>query len=122
MDYRRKLNGWHRIGIVLSVLWILAMFVLASKEIFDWIASGGCWVTVPNNLFIDWVKTADSCPERYDPLNLMSLWRGSFRVGTFLSLLILPVTAGWLGSYCVLWVVCWVKEGFKHTRKGNNNA
>ena len=122
-DYQKKLNGWQRIGIIISLLWILAMFVVAAKEIFDWMTSGGCWgASHPNNLFINWVETMQPCPERCDPLNLLFLWKGSFRIGRFFSLLILPVIAGWVGSYCVLWVACWVKEGFKQTRKNNNNT
>lgn len=140
-NIKKKLNGWQRLGIVISAFWILGVLGIASKEYSDWIAtttfkiraadataSGSKeyfdWITAtrcdtdhpPNSLFTAW-GNPQPCPEKVDPLQLLTQWNVQFRINRFLLVLILPVIVGWIGSYCLLRVVRWVKEGFKETTK-----
>ena len=146
INRKKKFNGWQRLGIVLSTLWVLGVLGIASKEYYDWIAdttfkiriveatASGYkkyydWITVarcgrdqpPNSLFTAW-GDPQPCPEKYDPLQLLTQWRVSFRINRFLSIFALPVIAGWIVSYCLLGVVRWVINGFKETPKTDSNT
>lgn len=109
----RKLNGWQRVGVIVSALWILIVLGVASKEYYDWVLPVSCHGDdSPHSFFTAW-GDPQPCAEKHDPLHILTHWKVSFRFGRFLSILFLPVFVGWVVSYCLLWTVSWVKEGFR---------
>ena len=110
-----KLNGWQRLGIIASVVWILVAWVhtydsendSASKAI----ASNQ--VTCDGNLAGKtgdaWQKGLDECNKRADE-SLTQAMAGA-RVDAAIVALV-PVPLGWGLAYLVLFLVRWVKRGF----------
>jgi len=80
MHFLKKINGWHRLGILLSVLWALIISGIALFGLFD-----------------------------------------SWGLLVYLAVVALPIIAGWLGTYCVIWafrllfipITIWVRKGFR---------
>jgi hypothetical protein len=97
---RRRLNGWERIGIVLSVLWFVGTFAYALND-HDRTA----------DLFLSACrldKSFDECWEETRPLRALSLqW-----VVDVLGLAIFGIFFGWLCVYVVVATVRWIMRGF----------
>jgi hypothetical protein len=89
-----RLNGWQRIGIVLSALWVLVGGLwgrqLAVAPYFD------CIKSAPN------IDTMNFC-ERY-----LQDW-GS----TAMLIALVPLPIAWLLVYIVVWTVRWIRRGFQ---------
>ncbi len=116
----KKLNGWQRIGIVLSVAWLLSISGVALFQFFfvthprhclfvyDAIPAGTVWTPMRD------AKGAPIPPWNYD-------WESddnvpktrTLRVGVFTSALTLPLLGGWLLSFSSIRAFKWVREGFK---------
>jgi hypothetical protein len=95
---RFRLNGWQRIGIVLSVVWILVgalwgwMFATADYR--------SCVVMASS------VETLDFC-NRYHRWVFDTAWVYSLLVA------LVPIPIAWLLVYGVSYLVRWIKSGFK---------
>ena len=94
-----KLNGWQRIGVIISVLWLAFIVVLS----FNFIGI-------------------------IDPYDLPMLYRfteflGLPYMGASHELLVvllaisIPIITGWLSVYLFIWAITWVKNGFASTSK-----
>ena len=102
----KGLNGWQRIGIILSVLWSLFVVGLASKEYIEFLKNEEClaeeaklketgkW-TLP--------KFATACQAELEKPPLVSV----------LGFLLLSIVAGWLIAYVIVWTKKWIVSGFK---------
>lgn len=91
----KRLNGWQRIGVVLSALWCLLVAGLAYQY------TG----------FID----PDDLPFLHHFSEFLGLpYLGSIHKVVVVALAsILPIVGGWLLVYGVLWTAKWVVAGFK---------
>jgi hypothetical protein len=95
-----KLNGWHRIGVVLSVLWAIVAF---------------CWtrsIQVKNGheLFRSCLyKTTSYC----ENISLQSALdeTANWTDVTFFSLF--PIVIGWILAFLSVKVFKWIKTGFE---------
>jgi hypothetical protein len=103
-----KVNGWKRIGIIASVVWILGSgaqtlnvvekdliktasgFTLSCEEAQNWKGSAEC-----DRLSTDYLAETNK-----------SLWIEVAAVA------LIPVPLGWGFTYLVLFLVRWVKRGF----------
>lgn len=89
-----KLNGWQRIGIIISVFWLSFIIVLS----------------------FNYIGIIDPCaPPILDRFSeFLSLpYMGAFHKGVVVLLAIcLPIITGWLLAYLIIWSVTWVKKGF----------
>jgi hypothetical protein len=96
-----KLNGWQRVGLVLSVLWLLA--VLASgfdrAPYFIFGATIGIWLYLPDLAF--------ATPSEYMAAASDFTLRGFAIVG------LLPVLFTWLTTYLAVFAYRWIAAGFK---------
>jgi hypothetical protein len=97
-----NLNGWQRIGVVVSVLWI----VLAAAYSFKEISEGPFGTRFLTDVVTS--KTDEDNPFRDKPflgvpvdttLNLMKLCATAF----------VPIAALWIGG----WAVAWIAKGFR---------
>jgi len=116
----KKLNGWQRIGVVLSLAWILSISGVAFCEFFfvpharhclfvyDAIPAGTVW-TEKLDAFGTPIK-----PWEYDWENDDSIQKTrKLRVWTFTSALMLPLVGGWLLSFSSVRAFKWVRDGFE---------
>jgi len=115
----KKLNGWQRIGIVLSLAWIISISGVAFCEFFFVPHARHClfvYDAIPIGTV--WTPKLDASgaaikPWEYD-------WEGDdsikkirkLRVGAFASVLLLPLVGGWLLSFSSVRAFKWVREGF----------
>lgn len=106
---RRRLNGWQRIGVVVSVVWlVLGWFIVANylTHQADWVSAGykACEEIRPQ---VEWpVCEAD----------FHRNWTAAMR-GFFWFTLIgdtLPILVGWSLCYALIAIVKWVKSGFQY--------
>ena len=108
-----KLNGWIRIGIVLSVLWVVAISGYALCEYFRH--------QPQHSTFIVW--KAEKTGEDYATVinttgayaDLVPL-RGSLRISPFLAFLFIPLAIAWTSSFVVVYTILWIIRGFRTTR------
>ena len=107
----RRLNGWQRIGLVLSALWGLFVTVFFALE---YAGGGGIFDTRPH--FINTLLVDDPLDPSF--LDSFSLFLG--RPPKFVMVLVtvvLPIVGGWLLAYMVVWTLKWVMAGFKERKK-----
>lgn len=108
-----RLNGWQRIGIVLSILWAIGAAIYERQTQIDsgtYIATRGFAICIePASADHDkcYSKLSDDLSRSIEPH-----W------GNVAFYALAPVLAGWLVAYVLLWVVRWVRRGFD-TRRGD---
>jgi len=92
-----KLNGWYRIGIVLSVLWC---FFIIYSTIYEYNnpTRYGYFVSLP-----------------YDPLDIFDKINSTktFNYGNIFLSVIIPVVSGWFLVLTIIWTIKWIIRGFK---------
>ena len=95
-------SGWIRLGISLSVVWVIAVSSLAIYE----------WMQFPTSDYIvDRVYTATGRPFTMDQNQFSDLipTMPKFRLDAFLAITFLPLTFLWL----IFGLALWVSSGFK---------
>jgi hypothetical protein len=110
-----KLNGWKRIGIIASVVWILGAGVHTYDSEID---SASAFITsthvaCDSNLA---GKTGDAYTTSFNECNKqaddsLAIALNSARLEAALGAFV-PVPLGWGFTYLVLFLVRWVKRGF----------
>ena len=110
-----KLNGWKRIGIIASVVWILGagLYTYDSQIENDSRSIASTHIECDSNLAGKtgdaWEKGFDECDKRAD--DSLALTITNARLAAALVALV-PVPPGWGFAYLVLFLVRWVKHGF----------
>jgi hypothetical protein len=114
-----RLNGWQRIGVVLSALWCFGVVAKTCYESFE-AASFNAQITEcceeekkrpfeKKRTAGEWISACellDVCAKRIKkPI--------APQLQPLLTLLFLPVAAGWLVAFLVISTTKWVREGFK---------
>ena len=110
-----KLNGWKRLGIIASAVWILVAWVHTFDSETDRASNdiAANHVTCDGNLA---GKTGDAWQDGFDECNrradeslkqAMTGARGDAAIVAFV-----PVPLGWGLAYLVLFLVRWVRRGF----------
>jgi hypothetical protein len=117
---RKKLDGWQRLGIVLSVGWILCVSGTAFVEFV--------FISVPRHCVFAydaipvgtvWTEKFDAKGQRIPPWEYD--WESDknvpktrkLRVGVFTTVLALPLVGGWLLSFSSVRAFKWVRDGFE---------
>lgn len=105
-----KLNGWKRIGVIVSVVWILGAGIYTDKVVESSVIENASEQTLSCEAAHNWVGSGE-CDKRstdylanhnYDALT------------TAASVAFIPVPLGWGFVYLILYLVTWVKRGFVH--------
>jgi hypothetical protein len=122
----KNLNGWQRIGIILSVAWIISISGIAVYEFFFVAHSQRClfvYDAIPVGTV--WTEKLDASGTPIKPWNYD--WESDdsipktrkLRVGIFASALILPLIGGWLLSFNSVRSFKWVRDGFNQPHGKN---
>jgi hypothetical protein len=105
-----RLNGWQRIGIVASVIWAIGapiyMDIAAERDADErfHLVYGSCR-DVPSNDPDQCFQRASRAYESVPRYHLISA------NGAFVALA--PIPLGWLIAYALVYLVRWIRAGFK---------
>jgi len=106
----KRLSGWQRLGVVVSVVWLVSSFVWVrwhryqrdmdiAKE-----ALGLCATSRPND---NWQENFNRCWEENTPLR-----KSPFYWPPILAFSLIPIPLFWLFGWAVLGTTRWVRAGF----------
>jgi hypothetical protein len=110
-----KINGWKRIGIIASVVWILCAGVHTYDSEIDSASKGiaSIHVACDSNLagktgdaWDTWFKACNKDAEE----SLSEAYKNAWFEAALVAFI--PVPLGWCFAYLVLFLVRWVKRGF----------
>ncbi len=119
----KKLGGWTRIGIVISILWSLAVFGVAATEYYEFSKERQEYLLLPappKGMVID--SKAQAIFFEWRPVDLLA--KGSLSYVRGFHLRSSRLFLAWLSPIIVLWVLSvvavsafkWVKAGFSGKR------
>jgi uncharacterized membrane protein len=100
---RFRLSGWQRIGIVLSVVWLVVGFVWARHLIYDPIYASDAQCLGSTK---DW----SICDSSYK--KDLAIGRDE-ELGMFAIVALAPIPIAWLLAYGIVALVRWIRRGFQ---------
>lgn len=128
-NWLNRLSGWHRIGVIASISWVIYASALAleplthdsicpnsrrdfwqCQSVMEWEVIQEFTVSAPG---MNQDLTASNPPDFHHQKKM----NGIFRWGQYLTFAITPVIFLWSISYFMVWLFKWVLAGF---RKGKN--
>ena len=104
-----KLNGWVRIGIVLSALWAIAVICSAALEYRSHALTKSTFISWHTKTGEDYAHVAQSSGRFADLVPFYA----SVRFANLFGVLLLPLVAAWIVSYFVVYTTLWVMNGFR---------
>jgi hypothetical protein len=113
-----KLNGWQRLGIIVSAIWLIAapltakiaMNINANKMLESDLHTCDLAYQGAMNAY----KDVQNCKDRWMKLDADASYRNIGLAG-FGVIGIVPAMLGWLIAYGLIFLVRWVRQGFKPT-------
>ena len=106
---KMRLNGWQRIGVVLTALWLVgfgAPYLLSSLRDADRSASNAL------RLCLDYSDKYEDCSSRYEETI------GDYQrveLATWAIVVLAPVPLAWLLAFGGVWTTRWVRRGFQQS-------
>lgn len=118
----RRLNGWHRIGIIASSLWMIGSIVvdLHQRSLAVEAAVNSAYKlcdATNHELLRDFLQQGHP----YKPADCWATWQQSYaeltpiRKGEWLDYVLVStgqVALTWIGAYLVVWTTRWISRGF----------
>ena len=103
-----RLNGWQRLGVIASCIWLLATSALVLAQTS---AGPGTSIQLVETVV---AKTGEPAAAlRANPFGDFVPITNRVMVGRTLAVAFLPIALSWLFAYLCIWVVRWVAKGFK---------
>ncbi len=112
-----KVNGWERIGIVASVVWILSAGAHTYQSEMDSASKGiasihvACDSNLAGKTGNAWDMGFSECNKQANEMLAEANTNAWFSAALFA---FVPVPLGWGFAYLVLFLLRWVKRGFVH--------
>lgn len=123
-----SLNGWHRLGIILSFFWIVGVILVTALQFYS-VRSNLTNPYPEDQQFKDlcFVGYYDTQLKEILPAKTVSrvLRRNPFlsasfepriKVLTVILVILAPVLGGWLFIYSMIFATTWVRRGFYRSR------
>lgn len=106
-----KLNGWHRIGIILSVCWMIGAVVHTRNAETEF---AGKWYQAEMKICLDPELTSDTqaCMDAASDSHWKNFRWTSLTTANVAFNALGPVIAGWILAFVVIRIVRWVRRGF----------
>jgi len=103
-----KLNGWQRIGVVLSILWILPVGGFPLIQLWNY-PNPHMDLGINNSPLFDWIEDRSEVKpgSQFIPLN------PKLKFGLYLLISFGPVFSVWPLAYLFIFTLRWVTAGFK---------
>ena len=128
MSRQKQLNGWQRIGVVLSVLWAIGGsfwgYTIGYHESGDsdrdfqvcwdgaqnWYQNQYQIQGTPRYKASDLIRDQGKCRTEYDKVKKDATSTGTLYAAL---LAVLPIPLGWLAIYKFIALLRWIREGFE---------
>ena len=106
MESSRAMNGWQRLGVVASAIWLLGTSAIAALEL--WGSPASVFSQSYAFHFVEFIPSPiqANVPEGFTAVD------STFLLGAFLKAALLPPLAAWLAVFITYRVVQWVRAGF----------
>ena len=107
----KKLNGWQRIGVILSILWVLGAAMHERNGQVDSAVQMAQWDREDCNkslVIVECVKSLDDKFHGYLSLN-------SNRLLNIVAIALMPVLLCWLFAWLAIVVYRWIRVGFQRS-------
>ncbi len=112
-----RLNGWKRIGIVLSALWVVGISIKLHDD-------GGVWAVKNAKVLYDSCMSHAVVQQDFDKcwndqISDVSKFKSDYFLTNpdfwlgFILYFVAPIMMGWLFVYICIWIFRWIKAGFK---------
>lgn len=103
----RHLNGWQRIGVIVSVIWFFYGFYWGNEQGLH----QGEWVSVRREVCLG-LPNANfaACDQEFNrdwPVAIAHHWDYALFFG------LVPIPLGWIVAYAIVAIVRWVRRGFQ---------
>lgn len=122
-----RLNGWQRIGIVISMIWLLTAFGMYFYELKNYPSGLANYIpnTVHRHIYVwvqdlegtriwrDQLKRENINKDFADIVNRTYPLEPMFNISGLLMFTLIPVVLGWLVTYLVFYTLSWIKCGFQ---------
>jgi hypothetical protein len=115
-----RLNGWQRLGVIASALWIVIASAIVTGEWATFRGDQGTFVyhdlTLRQAIEPELSRKSDAAPQLPHASGIFDDLiprKKHLRVGNIAAFLLLPVIAAWLLVYLTRWSITWVRAGFK---------
>lgn len=105
----RKLNGWQRIGVILSILWVLGA---AIHERNGQVELAQLKAQLDRNV-CNYSSAIAECSKSLDSKYKEHLALNSNRIVNIAAVSLVPVLLGWLFAWLAIVVSRWVRVGFQ---------
>lgn len=103
-----KLNGWQRIGVVVSIIWGIGAAIYERKHQVD--SVNDIWLARLSQCS---PAFSDECFDLASKQHAELLALNSSNVSNILYVSLGPILVGWLTAYLAIKVFFWVKTGFQ---------
>ena len=107
-----RLNGWQRIGIVASVVWTIGAPIYldysAEQKAWEWFRAS--YELCRNNPGNDPNRCREQASRQYDLVPRYRLFTDGANVAL---VSLVPIVLGWLLAYALVYLVRWIRAGFK---------
>jgi hypothetical protein len=105
-------KGWVRLGIVLSVTWLILMLAYAAYDYYHVNSREAGWETVGRSsaLPVETRQTSLLTECGYEGKKILTTC--STRYVNLALLVLVPIASGWLIVYLIVYAVRWVLAGF----------
>jgi hypothetical protein len=121
---RKRLNGWQRIGVVLSIVWIIGGGLLTYQAVHS--VGGTCTVDHTTLSEPDQLALNARDYQKMSTAGLLTVSRACDREIYFRTFVYTgtPLVVAWLLVYGLVWLVRWVATGFKQdtSKLDENNS
>ncbi len=116
----RKLNGWVRLGIVLSAAWMALTTFTYFNEIVNHPSFAARHTPMLDSYF-NWVDDNEATAKAHEEAKVHGkdfsdqgvFLKPTFNLAGYFQFALLPVVIGWFGTYLIVWIFRWVNEGFR---------
>ena len=112
----RSTKGWIRIGIVMSVLWVIVFWSYSALLYRQATPFHGTWL-------FKQVQDKSQALHEQEGYNLVPV-KPALRPLAFTVATLAPIAAGWAFVIIIVWTTSWVSRGFRDedSQKGNKQA
>jgi hypothetical protein len=113
------MSGWQRIGVVLSVLWIIGspLFIWQSENSAVREVRAGCYGHITDPFGPQWDAAVQHCAELFPMHSFADLYSRRGDAEVLWALTLIPIAILWIVGGIVIGTLRWIGRGFGKSQK-----